>query len=137
MIFPSPSLYLSSSQDDQLNKDNVKDTFKKFLQALHNNGEIYFDIRQVKFLLQNEAYQFVNKKLENKKVDFLNFFEKNILSQQQNSCRSLKSICRLLIKINTKQYPNDIKQLSLFPSIRDQLQIFLTYENKFAFESFV
>jgi hypothetical protein len=96
MIFPSPSLYLSSSQKFQLHE---KDIFKKFLRALHDNGEVHFDIRQIKLLLQNEAYQFVNKKLENKKFDFINFFEKNISHQQQNSCRSLKSICRLFIKM--------------------------------------
>ena len=137
MIFPSPSLYLPSLQDYQLNKDTVKDTFKKFLQSIHDNGEISFDIRQIKMLLQNEPYQFINKKLENKKYDFINFFEKNILYQQQNSCQSLKSICRLVIKMNIKQYPNDIKQLPLFPSINDRLRTFLTYENKFAFESYV
>ena len=132
MIFPSPSLYFSSSQIF-----NEKEIFKKFLKALHDNGEIHFDTRQIKVLLQTEAYQFLNKKLENKKFDFMNFFEKNISYQQQNSCRSLKSICRIFIKMHIKQYPNDIKQLTVFPVINDQLETFLTYENKFACESYV
>jgi hypothetical protein len=134
MIFPSPSLYLLSSQTF---KTDEQITFNKFLKALLDNGEISFDIRQIKILLQNDAYQFLNKKLENKKIGFINFLEKNISSQQQNTSRSLKSICRLVIKMNIKQYPNDIKQLGLFPSINDQLLNFLIYENQFAFESYV
>jgi len=134
MIFPSPSLYLLSSQTS---KTDEQITFNKFIKALHDNGEIYFDIRQIKILLQNDAYQFLNKKLDNKKINFLNFFEKTIYSQQQNSCRSLKSICRLVIKMHIKQYPNDIKQLTLLPLINDQLPNFLIYENQFALKSYV
>jgi hypothetical protein len=137
MMFPSPGLDSSLSEVSQYNKINEKETFNKFLNALYENGEIYFDTRQIKSLLQNDAYQFVNKKLENIKFDFLNFCERNIFYQQKNSCRSLKSICRLFIKMHIKQYPNDIKKLTLFPSINDQLQSFLTYENKFACQSYV
>jgi len=129
MIFPSPSVYLLSSKSSKIDEQI---TFNKFLKYLHNNGEIYFDIRQIKLILQNESYQFINQKLENKKIDFIKFFEKNICYQQQNSCRSLKSLCRFIIKMNIKQYPNDIKQLRLFPSINNQLQKFLTYDNQFA-----
>jgi hypothetical protein len=134
MIFPSPSLYLLSSPTS---KPDEQITFQKFLQALHDNGEISFNIRQIKFLLQTDAYQFINKKLENKKIGFINFFEKTIFSQQQNSCRSLKSLCRFVIKMNIKQYPHDITRLALFPSITDRLQQFLIYENPFALQSYV
>jgi len=134
MIFPSPSLYLLSSQTS---KTDEQITFNKFIKALHDNGEIYFDIRQIKILLQNDAYQFLNKKLDNKKINFLNFFEKTIYSQQQNSCRSLKSICRFVIKMNIKQYPHDIKYLKSFSKINDPLQNYLIYQNQFAFESYV
>jgi hypothetical protein len=91
----------------------------------------------MKILFQSDIYQFLNKKLENKKIGFMNFCEKTIFYQQQNRCRSLKSICRFNIKMHIKQFPIDIKQLPLFPSINDQLQKFLTYENKFTFESHV
>jgi hypothetical protein len=134
MIFPSPSLYLLSSQTSKIDEQI---TFNKFLKSLYDNGEIDFDICQIKILLQNDAYQFLNKKLENKKIGFMNFFEKNIYYQQQNSCRSLKSICRFVIKMNIKKYPNDIKYLTLFPSINERLQNFLIYQNQFAFESHV
>ena len=129
MIFPSPSLYPFFSP---IFTPNTQQTFQKFLQALDNNGEVHFDLRQIKLLLQSDAHQFVNKKLDNKKISFINF-----LSQQSKSCRSLKSLCRLLIKLQIKQFPNDIKQLSLFPAINDRLQQFLICENQFAFESFV
>ncbi|CAF1109755.1 unnamed protein product [Adineta steineri] len=137
MIFPSPALYPALSDINQFTKNNEQETFRKFLHALHINGEIYFDISQIKHLLQSDAYQFINKKLENKKIDFINFFERNITFQQKNSCRSLKSICRVCIKMHIKQYPNDIKQLPSFPSINERLQDFLTYENKFTFQSYV
>jgi len=88
-------------------------------------------------LLQSDAYQFLNKKLENKKIGFINYFDTILRYQQENSCRSLKSLCRLSIKMHIKQYPNDIKSLSLYPSINDQLLTYLTYENKYAFQSFV
>jgi hypothetical protein len=94
-------------------------------------------MRQIKILLQSDAYQFLNKKLENKKIGFINFFEGNIRSQRSNSCRSLKSTCRLFIKMHIKQFPDDIKHLSLCPSMTDRLLTYLTYENKFAFESYV
>ena len=129
MIFPSPSLHAFSSQTSQI-AEHI--TFRKFLQALNDNGEVHFDIRQIKLLLQSDAYQFVDKKLDNKKLDFMNF-----LSQQLNSCRSLKSICRLSIKMNIKQFPNDIKKLNLFPAINDRLHHFLIYENQFVWESYV
>ncbi|CAF1565468.1 unnamed protein product, partial [Rotaria sordida] len=116
-------------------KNDEKEIFHKFLNALYDNGEIYFDIHQIKILLKNDAYQFLNKKLENKKIDFIKFLETNIFYRQRNSCRTLKSICRLSIKMHIKQYPNDIKQLKSFPLINDQLQMFLIYENRFAFES--
>lgn len=134
MIFPSPSLYLLSSQSSHADEQI---SFKKFLHALHENGEIHFDIRQIKQLLQTEAHQFLNQKLENKKLGFIQFLERNLLAQQQNSCRSLKSICRMMIKNNLKHYPSDIQQLNLIPMINEQLQQFLTYENQFAFESYV
>ncbi|CAF0936460.1 unnamed protein product [Rotaria sordida] len=135
MIFPSPSLYSTLSQINQSDKNDEKEIFHKFLNALYDNGEIYFDIHQIKILLKNDAYQFLNKKLENKKIDFIKFLETNIFYRQRNSCRTLKSICRLSIKMHIKQYPNDIKQLKSFPLINDQLQMFLIYENRFAFES--
>ena len=133
MIFSSPSLNSSLFQVCQSNKDDEKETVKKFLHALDDNGEIYFDIRQIKILLQSDAYQFLNKKLETKKNDFLNFLEKNICYPQQNSCRSLKSICRLLIKMHIKQYPNDIKQLIIFPTISDHLQNFFNLQKSIRF----
>ncbi|CAF1607965.1 unnamed protein product [Rotaria sp. Silwood1] len=137
MIFPSPtllSLTLSSQFAQSYNIDD-KEIFQKFLNILYNNGEIYFNLHQIKILLKNDAYQFLNKKLENKKIDFIKFLETNIFYRQRNSCRTLKSICRIYIKMHIKQYPNDIKQLKLFPFINDQLHMFLIYENKFAFES--
>ena len=88
-------------------------------------------------LLQSDAYQFINKKLENKKIAFLNFLETILHSPRESSCRSLKSLCRCTIKLHLKQYPDDIKQLTLFPSFTDQLLNYLTYENKYAFESLV
>jgi hypothetical protein len=127
--------FFFSSEDCQ--KDNDTSTFSKFLRKLIDNGEILFDMRQIKVLLQSDAYQFLNKKLENKKIGFINFFDPIICYQQENSCRSLKSICRLYIKMNIKQFPNDIKHLSLYPSINDQLLTYLTYENKYTFESYV
>jgi hypothetical protein len=127
MIFPSPSLDFFPAQ---LTKTDEKLTFEKFLQALDDNGEISFDLRQIKLLLQSDAHQFLNKKLENKKIGFVKFF-----TQQKNSCRSLKSICRLVIKMRVKQFPNDITQLNLFPAINDRLQYYLIYQNQFAFES--
>lgn len=135
MIFPSPCLYSLSSY--LTSKTDEKAIFEKFLQTLYDNGEINFDIRQIKILLQNNLYQFINKKLENKKIDFINFCEKNLISQQQNSCRSLKSICRFVIKMNVKQYPHDIKYLTLLPKINGQLKNFLIYQNQFAFESYI
>lgn len=137
MIFPSPALYSSFPNIYQHNKEEEKETFRRFLRALHDNGEIHFDLRQVRLILQSDSHQFVNKKLENKKFDFMHFFERTISHQQQNSCRSLKSLCRLVIKIHVNQYPSDIKQLSLYPSINDRLLNFLIYDNKFAFQSYV
>jgi hypothetical protein len=67
----------------------------------------------------------------------MNFFDTILRFQRENSCRSLKSLCRLAIKMHIKQYPNDIKQFPLYPSLNDQLLNYLTYENKYAFESFV
>jgi hypothetical protein len=128
-------LFIFSSEDNQ--KEKNSSTFTKFLRQLHDNGEILFDIRQIKALLQSDSYQFLNKKLENKKLNFIHFFETILRYQKENSCRSLKSICRLAIKMRVKQFPNDIKQLSLYPSITDQLLTYLTYENKYAFESYV
>jgi hypothetical protein len=127
MIFPSPSIDFFPAQSSKFDEQV---TFEKFLQILHDNGEISFDIRQIKFLLQNDAHQFLNKKLENKKIGLMKFF-----SQQKNSCQSLKSICRLVIKMHIKQFPNDIKKLTLFPAINNRLQYFLIYQNQFAFES--
>jgi predicted SnoaL-like aldol condensation-catalyzing enzyme len=126
-------LFFCSSENDQKEKNTP--IFTKFLSKLYDNGEISFDIRQIRVLLQSDAYQYLNKKLENKKIGFINFFETILHYQRENSCRSLKSLCRLSIKMHIKQYPNDIKQLSLYPSINDQLLTYLTYENKYAFES--
>lgn len=67
----------------------------------------------------------------------MNFFDTVLHYQKENSCRSLKSICRLSIKMNVKQFPDDIKQLSMYPSMKDQLLKYLTFENKYAFESYV
>jgi len=124
-----------SSEDCQ--KDTDTSIFSKFLRNIYDNGEVSFDMRQIKVLLQSDAYQFLNKKLENKKIGFINFLEPIIRYQQENSCRSLKSICRLSIKMHIEQFPNDIKHLSLYPSMTDQLLTYLTYENKYAFESYV
>lgn len=107
------------------------------MKSIYDNGEIHFDLRQIRLLLQSDAYQFLNKKLENKKVGFLNFFETILRYQCDYSCRSLKSFCRLKIKMSIRQFPNDIKQLSLYPTMTDRLLNYLTYENKFALESFV
>ncbi|UJR26278.1 hypothetical protein I4U23_007618 [Adineta vaga] len=134
MLFPYPSSILSS-EDCQNDKDTS--VFSKFLRKLYDNGEIYFDIRQIKVLLQSDAYQFLNKKLENKKIGFLNFFDTILRYQQETSCRTLKSLCRLTIKMHLKQFPNDIKHFSLYPSMTDRLLTYLTYENKYAFESSV
>ncbi|CAF1059965.1 unnamed protein product [Adineta steineri] len=134
MLFPYPSSTLTS-QDYQKDKDTS--IFSKFLRKLYDNGEISFDIRQIKLLLQSDAYQFLNKKLENKKIGFINFFDTILRYQRETSCRSLKSICRLYIKTHIKQFPDDIKHLSLYPSMNDQLLAYLTYENKYAFESYV
>ncbi|CAF3566755.1 unnamed protein product, partial [Adineta steineri] len=134
MLFPYPSSTLTS-QDYQKDKDTS--IFSKFLRKLYDNGEISFDIRQIKLLLQSDAYQFLNKKLENKKIGFINFFDTILRYQRETSCRSLKSICRLYIKTHIKQFPDDIKHLSLYPSMNDQLLAYLTYENKYAFESYM
>ncbi len=122
-----------STDDDQ--KEKETSIFNKFLRKLYDNGEISFDKRQIRVLLQSDAYQFLNKKLENKKIGLVNFFDTILRFQQENSCRSLKSLCRLSIKMSIKQYPNDIQQLSVYPSLNDQLLNYLTYENKYAFES--
>ncbi|CAF3182797.1 unnamed protein product [Rotaria socialis] len=133
MIFPSPGLYSSLPQTCQ---PDEKQTFHKFLDALYDNGEINFDLHQIRSLLKSEAYRFLNKKLENKKIDFIKFFETNICCRQRNSCRKLKSICRLSIKMHIKQYPADIKQLSTLPLINGQLvETYLIYENEFGFKS--
>lgn len=131
MLFPYPSIALSSDED----KDQI--LFNKFLKTIHDNGEIHFDIRPIRLLLQSDAYQFLNKKLENKKIGFLNFFETILRFQRDCSCRSLKTLCRLKIKMSIQHFPNDIKQLALYPTITDRLLNYLTYENKFALESFV
>ena len=125
----SPSIFSSA--------DSPGSAFTKFLDRLNENGEIVFDLRQVKMLLQSDAYQFLNKKLENKKIGFLNFFDTHRRTLTQRSCRSLKSLCRYAIKMHVKRYPQDIEQFSLNPSITDRLLTFLTYENKYAFESYV
>ncbi len=122
-----------SADDEQ--KEKETSIFNKFLRKLYDNGEISFDKRQIRVLLQSDAYQFLNKKLENKKIGLVNFFDTILRFQQENSCRSLKSLCRLSIKMSIKQYPNDIQQLSVYPSLNDQLLNYLTYENKYAFES--
>lgn len=123
--------------NDGNSKEKDGTIFNKFLRKFYDNGEILFDIRQIKVLLQSDSYQFINKKLENKKIGFINFFDTILRYQKENSCRSLKSLCRLTIKMHIKQYPNDIKSLSLYPSINDKLLTYLTYENEYAFESFV
>ncbi|CAF4688043.1 unnamed protein product, partial [Rotaria sp. Silwood1] len=126
MLFPYPSSTLNS-EDYQKEKDIS--LFNKFLRTLNDNGEISFNVHQIKVLLQSDEYQFLNKKLENKKIGFINFFETIIRYQQDNSCRSLKTICRLSIKMHIKQFPDDIKQLSTYPSMNDRLITYLTYEN--------
>ncbi|CAF3770123.1 unnamed protein product [Rotaria magnacalcarata] len=132
MIFPSPGLYSLLPQTCQ---PDEKQTFHKFLDALYDNGEINFDLHQIRSLLKSDAYRFLNKKLENKKVDFIKFLETNICCRQRSSCRKLKSLCRLSIKMHIKQYPADIKQLSTLPLINDQLETYLIYENKLCFKS--
>ena len=125
---------LYSSSKDNSEVDSL--IFAKFLSKLYDNGEILFSLHQIKILLQSEEYQFLNKKLENKKVDFINFFQTIIRYQHENSCRSLKSICRLSIKTNIKQFPDGIKQLSTYPSMNDRFLTYLTYENKYALDSY-
>ena len=126
MIFPSPLFQPYSFHDE-----DSKESFEKFLRALDENGEIEFDLRQVKHLLQTDAYRFINHKLESRKFDFMKFFERNL----SKSCRSLKSICRIQIKLNIQHYPHDIKQLTLIPGLTDHLERYLIYENKFTFDS--
>ncbi|CAF1091010.1 unnamed protein product [Rotaria sordida] len=126
MLFPYPSSTLNF-EDSQQEKDS--NLFNKFLCKIYDNGEITFNLNQIKLLLRSDEYQFLNKKLENKKIGFMNFFETIIHYQQENSCRSLKSICRLSIKMHIKQFPDDIKQLSTSPLMNDRLITYLTYEN--------
>ncbi|CAF0758676.1 unnamed protein product [Didymodactylos carnosus] len=111
------------------------DLFEKFLNILYQNGEIQFDLRQIKNLLQMEAYQFINKKLENKKVGFIQFIETIDKKYGQNMKPStLKSLCRYRIKMCLKQFPIDIRQLNM--SISENLQKYLSYDNKYIFESY-
>ena len=93
----------------------------------------------MKIILQSDSHQFLNKKLENKKIGLVNFLDQHIrpLSTSSRSCRSLKSFCRWKIKMNVKEFPQDIQHLSLSPKIDQRLLTYLTYENKFASESFV
>jgi hypothetical protein len=133
-LYGKNSFVCFGSADDE-QKEKETSIFNKFLRKLYDNGEISFDKRQIRVLLQSDAYQFLNKKLENKKIGLVNFFDTILRFQQENSCRSLKSLCRLSIKMSIKQYPNDIQQLSVYPSLNDQLLNYLTYENKYAFES--
>lgn len=136
MIFPSPALHSSSSPNIyQYSKRDEKETFHRFLRALHDNGEVHFDLRQVRTLVPSEAHQFVNKKLENKKFEFMNFIERTVVYQQRNCCRSLKSLCRLTIKMNLKRFPQDIQALPSYPPINSRLQSYLAYSNPFAFQS--
>ena len=88
-------------------------------------------------LLQSDAYQFINKKLENKKIAFMNYLESILRSQREYSCRSLKSLCRVTIKMNLKEYPHDLQQLRFIPSLTDRLFNYLTYENKYTLQSLV
>ena len=134
-MMPISSLCSSSSEDCHTSQDTS--IFSKFLRKLFDNGEVHFDMRQMKLLLQSDAYQFVNKKLENKKIGFINFFETIIRCQQETSCGTLKSLCRLKIKMHVEHFPNDIKHFSIYPSMTDRLLTYLTYENKYAFESYV
>lgn len=135
MIFPSPSIYSLLSENLPLTKDAEKNIFQKFIDAIYENGEIHFDLHQIQMMLKSETYRFLNKKLENKKIDFIKFLETNVLYRQKKSCRTLKSICRFSIKMHIKQYPTDIKRLSSLPFINSRLQNYLTYSNKFAFLS--
>lgn len=147
MLFPKPTKYTSKKKQNlsifvvlfSSDEEPITLKFEKFLRILHDNGEVIFDIRQVRMLLQSDAYQFINKKLENKKFAFINFFENLVRTQRESSssCQSLKSLCRYTIKMHIKQYPHDIKQLTLFPLLTDQLLNYLTYENKYAFESLI
>lgn len=136
MIFPSPSVYsFLPSANSLFSENDEQETFHKFLNAIHDNGEIHFEPQYIRILLQTDAYKFLNKKLENKKFDFMHFLQANILHQQRKSCRTLKSLCRLSIKMHINQYPNDIKQLKIFPFINNQLYAYLTYDNRFYLES--
>ena len=118
--------------------DSSSSIFTKFVEQLKENGEVQFDLRQMKMLLQSDAYQFLNKKLENKKVGFVNFLETNLrILCNRCSSRTLKSLCRSTIKMQVKQFPQNIQQFSLLPSMNDRLLTYLTYENKYALESYV
>ncbi|CAF4746800.1 unnamed protein product, partial [Rotaria socialis] len=134
MLFPYPSSALNA---EDCQKENDTNLFSRFLRKLYDNGEIIFNSQQIKILLQSDQFQFLNKKLENKKIEFLNFFDTIIRYQQENACRSLKSLCRLSIKTHIKQFPDDIKQLPLHSSTNDRILTYLTYENKYIYESYV
>ena len=137
MIFPSPSVYLYASSSSSTLADQ-QIVFKRFQQLLHDNGENHFDQQTIRrFLHNNTTYQFINRKLENKKSNLINFMEKTIIYQQKNTCRSLKSLCRIVIKTNLRQYPDDVKQLTLYSTMNEQLQNFLVFSNPFVFESTV
>ncbi|CAF4247860.1 unnamed protein product [Rotaria magnacalcarata] len=134
MLFPYPS---SALNEEDCQKENDTNLFSKFLRKLYDNGEIIFNSHQIKVLLQSDEFQFLNKKLENKKIGFLNFFDTIIRYQHENACRSLKSLCRLTVKTHIKHFPDDIKQLPLHSSANDRILSYLTYENKYTYESYV
>lgn len=101
---------------------------------MKENGEVHVDLRQLKVVLQSENFQFLNKKLENRRVGFLNFVE-NLF--RVRSVRTLKSFCRSTIKMEMKFYPENVERLSIGRQLNERLRSFLTFDNKFAFDSFV
>lgn len=122
MIFPSPS------RDQQRHdKPDERQTFQRFLRAFDQNAELTFDREKIFSIFQRDSFQFLQRKLSNEiKRDFLTFLQNNdLLSRRQP--RSLKSLCRQMLKIRLNNYPDDIDQLNCSKSLR----FYLRYENFF------
>lgn len=125
MIFPSPALNLSTSRDPPKTSDDIHSTFERFLVALQESGEIHFNREMVLSLLHQDALQFLQRKLSSTKRDFLSFLETHRLLHRYS--RSLKSLCRQIIKMHVQHYPDDIEQFSCSALLRS----YLLYEDSF------
>lgn len=121
----------SSSTADSVRQNNERRAFERFLVALDDNGELDFDLSQVRCFLHDDAHRFLLKKLQNNSLGFLSFLERQLFSRR---CRSLKSICRQRIKMQIQHFPTDIQQLRLLARMTTQLQTFLIYDNQFVLE---